>query len=350
MRSRRNKYLILAGVVIVLAAVGITLAIVLPGGEEEVPPIPGLAPEEEGDRPVTDKVWGATLSQHIEISPEQADQPADVALVDGNMFLLDTGRGRLLDLGADGTNPRVLDKQVDPKLVMSIPMAVASHQGQLYIADSDQGRVLVVAPSGTVSKEISLAKGNSADALPPRPLGIVVWDDGSFAVSDANNQRLLKYDADGNLLWTVGSGLRDQGENGFNVPTGLALDKEGNVYVVDSLNSQVKKYSQDGTFLTAWGGAGDRAGQFSRAKAIAVDDAGYVYVSDGLQVAVQVFDPEGVYQGFIGRKDPADPNSASLFQAPHGLKIVDGKLYVVDRYSGVFVFDLPGASQPTPSA
>ncbi len=81
-----------------------------------------------------------------------------------------------------------------------------------------------------------------------------------------------------------------------------------------------------------------------------MDAQGNVYVSDGLQVAVQVFDQQGTYLGFVGRKDPADPNSESLFSAPHGLKIVDGKFYVVDRYNGVFVFDLstaqPGASQP----
>ncbi len=217
--------------------------------DNEVPPIPGMAPEDDGERPVTSKVWGAILEQHIPVDPEQADQPADVALVDGKMFLVDTARGRLLELSTDGKEPRVLDKQVDPKLVLSIPMAVATHQGQLYVADSGQGQVLVVAPSGTVSRVITLAKGSSADALPPRPLGIVVWDDGSFAVSDANNHRLLKYDADGNLLWTVGTGAPARGEDGFNVPGGLALDGAGNVYVVDILNSQVKKYSPDGAFV-----------------------------------------------------------------------------------------------------
>jgi DNA-binding beta-propeller fold protein YncE len=350
MKGRRGWYLVAAGVAAVVLAI-IVVVVVSPWSDDnEVPPIPGMAPEEEGERPVTDKVWGAVLEQHIPVDVEQADQPADIALVDGKMFLLDTGRGRLLELSTDGKEPRVLDKQVDPKLLMSIPMAVASHQGQLYVADSGQGQVLVVSPSGIVDRVIPLAKGSTADALPPRPLGIVVWDDGSFAVSDAANHRLLKYDADGKMLWTVGTGAPARGEAGFNVPSGLALDSAGNVYVVDILNSQVKKYSSDGAFVSAFGRAGDRAGEFSRPKAVAVDDQDNVYVSDGLQVAVQVFDQQGTYLGFIGRTDPADPNSGSLFSAPHGLKIVDGKLYVVDRYNGAFVFDLStaqsGASQP----
>jgi hypothetical protein len=92
---------------------------------------------------------------------------------------------------------------------------------------------------------------------------------------------------------------------------------------------------------------GDGAGQFSRAKAVAVDDAGNIYVSDGLQVAVQVFDQTGVYEGLVGRQDPKDPKSDPLFQVPHGLKIIDNKLYVVDRYAGLFVFDLTGAQSTT---
>jgi hypothetical protein len=117
--------------------------------------------------------------------------------------------------------------------------------------------------------------------------------------------------------------------------------------VVDVLNAKVKKYSSDGKFLFAFGQVGDGAGQFSRAKAVAVDDAGNIYVSDGLQVAVQVFDQAGTYEGLVGRQDPANPKSDPLFQVPHGLKIVGGKLYVVDRYAGLFVFDLTGVPATT---
>ena len=350
MKSRRVSFLAVAGVTAVLVA-----TIILAGctsaenGEpetSEVPTtfgelVPGQAPGNES-RQVSDKVWQATLALHVDIDPsQQADQPADVAPLDGKLFLVDTGHGRLLEVSADGKSFRVLDEQVDPQLVLSSPMAVASNQGQLYVADSGAGRVLIMAASGTVSRVIELARGNSADALPTRPIGIVVWSDGSFAVSDANNHRLIKYDADGNLLWTVGSGVPGTGETGFNVPGGIALDKDGNVYVVDILNAQVKKYSADGTFLSAFGESGDTAGKFSRAKAVAVDDAGNIYVSDGLGAAVQVFDQEGIYLGFVGREDPADQNSDSLFEAPHGLKVSDGRLYVVDRFAGLFVFDLP---------
>ncbi len=340
---RRKKFLILAGIVVlgILVAVLVPVLVIGKGEAPSVPPIPGLGEEEE--RPVTDRVWAATLLKQFPLDPAQADQPADIAVpAEDEFVVLDSARGRLLELDGQGQVLRILDQNTDPSLVLSLPMAVSSLGGTLYVADS-AGKVVVLSAEGTVQKVVELAKGASVDALPPRPLGVVVWGDGSFAVSDANNHRLLKYDAEGGLEWSAGAGTRSSEPAGFNVPGGLALDKDGNLYVVDVLNSQIKKYSPQGQFLWAFGEAGDRAGQFSRPKAVAVDGAGNVYVSDSLQVAIQVFYPNGEFGGFIGRKEPTNPESDSLFRAPHGLKIVGNRLYVVDRYTGVFVFDLSGA-------
>jgi sugar lactone lactonase YvrE len=344
--SRRRKIVVATAAVVVVAAI-VVGSLALSGAfsnEEQVAPIPGMEPD-EGERLVSAKVWPATLALQIPLSSSLADQPADLTVVDGSMYLVDTGHGRLVELSADGKDSKVLDQQIDPQLTMSLPMAITSHEGQLYVADSENGKVLVVNPDGKVDRVVTLAKGAKTDTKTPRPIGIVVWNDGSFAVSDANNNRLIKYGPDGTMLWTVGTGSPDSSDTGFNTPSGLALDKDGNVYVVDILNSKVKKYSSDGQFISKFGQLGDAAGEFSRAKTVAVDDLGNIYVSDGLQRAVQVFDQSGNYLGLVGRKDPSDPKSTSLFNTPHGLKIVDGKLYVVDRYAGVFVFDLP-TSQP----
>jgi len=217
-------------------------------------------------------------------------------------------------------------------------MAIASDGQFLYVANSGARQILVLTPAGEVTKSIELEKVEESDSDRPRPIGIAVSPLGELLVTDADNNRLLRYDADGHLLKVMGEGRRGAGTNGFNTPAGVALDGRGNAYVVDMLNGRVVELSPDGTFLRELGGLGDSGGTFSRPKDVALDDDGNIFVSDGLLAAVEVFSPDGRYLGFVGREKPSDPKSGSLFQAPAGLEIVGDRLYVVDRFAGLFVF------------
>lgn len=268
------------------------------------------------------------------------NQPSDAVSLDGQIYVLDTGNGRLVEHDASGQPIRALDASVDERLALQLPMAMAVHQDSLYIADSGSHRLVVVNPSqGKVEQVIDLEKMNEGEAL-PRPIGIAVAPNGDVFASDADNQRVIRYSADGGASSFVGTGRRDAGEYGLNTPGSLALDGEGNLFVVDILNSRVMKYSPDGKFLLQIGERGDTAGTFSRPKGVAVDHLGNVYVSDSLLAAVQVFDRRGKYLGLIGRNEAGNKESDSVFQAPADLMVEDGRLYVTDRLAGVFVFDL----------
>ena len=151
-------------------------------------------------------------------------------------------------------------------------------------------------------------------------------------------------------MWSAGTGTRAGGADGFNVPAGLAVDASGNIYVVDVLNGRVVMLSPDGAFLRQFAEFGDSAGKLARPKGVAVDRAGRVFVSDGLQVAVQVFAPDGSYLGYIARRDPADPGSGSLFQAPAGLSLAGNQLLVTDRLGGLVTLRLPDEPHVAPTA
>jgi sugar lactone lactonase YvrE len=104
----------------------------------------------------------------------------------------------------------------------------------------------------------------------------------------------------------------------------------------------VVELSPGGAFIKEFGNLGDTAGTLSRPKGVAVDAGGRVFVSDGLQAAVEVFAPDGTYLGVIGRRDPHDPSSGSLFLVPAGLALAGDRLLVTDRFAGLVTFDLPG--------
>ncbi|MBI5285248.1 MAG: NHL repeat-containing protein, partial [Chloroflexi bacterium] len=274
-------------------------------------------------------------------SPAAWNQPSDIVAVGGRWFVLDTGSNRILEVDRDGATLQILDQQRDARLTLSGPMAIDSDGRYLYVANSGAGAVLVLTPDGAVVRSFAVSSAEGG-LLPPRPIGLAVADDESIVVSDAANHRVMRYDREGRLAWTAGSGRRASGKEGFNTPAGVALDSAGNVYVVDILNGRVVKLAPDGTFLTQYGRLGDAGGMLARPKDVAIDAVGNVYVSDGLQAAVQVFDAAGAYRGFIGLKDPGDRRSGSLFRAPAGLTIDGSNLYVVDRFGGVSVLELPG--------
>ncbi|HEU4760355.1 MAG TPA: NHL repeat-containing protein [Dehalococcoidia bacterium] len=299
---------------------------------------------------VASRPFPAPLSQHFE-NPALAGrvlvtgfrQPSALTVVQGRLFLLDAGNARVLELGRTGAVVRALGG-----LQTQGAVALAGDGNYLYVADARDSRILVLTPSGRVVRAIELGAVEPADGPPPRPIGLAVDGRGDLFVSDANSHRVLRLDSQGGVVWAAGRGGRGAGDGAFNTPGGLALDEVANVYVADILNGRVVKLSQDGAFLQQFGRLGDTAGTLSRPKDVAVDRAGNVYVSDSLLTAVQVFDPAGKYLGFIGRQDPHDSHSRSLFQAPAGLEIVGDRLYVVDRFAGIFVFQLP-AEQPRPA-
>jgi DNA-binding beta-propeller fold protein YncE len=330
----------------VLAA-GLGAYLVLNTGEpEKAPSIPSseVRPLEK----VSGLIFPADLLWHIPLThtdgadnptPDSAAMPADVAVIDDRIYVLDTNNSRVMEIDKDGNVLQILDSSRDSRLTLQGPMAVTAQNGHLYVANSRASNVIVLDPAGVVEQIITPQVPPTEKPL--RPIGIAVTAGGDIFLSDPDNHRVLRLDSGGRLLSSLGSGARDSGDYGFNMPGGLSLDSEDNLYVVDMLNYKVKKYSSSGEFLLSLGEAGDTEGTFSRPKSIAVDGAGRILVSDTLQVAVEAFESDGTYAGFIGREDPANIESASLFQAPHGLKVMGDTLYVVDRFAGLFAFRLP---------
>src|SRR2546422_7697925 len=86
---------------------------------------------------------------------------------------------------------------------------------------------------------------------------------------------------------SFGSGGSENGQ--FAVPQGIALDKSGNIYVVDQNNNRVEKFDSNGNFVLKLGTFGSGDGQFADPLGIAVDKSGYIYVVDQNNERVEIF-------------------------------------------------------------
>ena len=114
-----------------------------------------------------------------------------------------------------------------------------------------------------------------------RPRGVAVnRATGVLYIADTDNDRIVRRSASG----TFGSwGATGSGNGQFNRPTGLAVDGNGDVYVADSMNHRIQKFSASGAFIAAWGSLGSGTGQYDMPVDVDIGLIGgltLVYVAD----------------------------------------------------------------------
>src|SRR5262249_21238483 len=102
------------------------------------------------------------------------------------------------------------------------------------------------------------------------------------------------------------------------------------IYVADQNNHRIQKLDRDGHFLTHWGTAGTRPGQFNPPRAptgIAIDGDRTPYLVDTFGYRGQLFRDTGVYGGEFGSRGTTD----GLFQFPVNIAVSsDFAIYVAD--------------------
>jgi hypothetical protein len=334
---------------LLLALVGLTagalvVGLVLPLSQASEPGVAAHAAPSGGSAVQTgDRVLAAQVTQSVpafltdeegRVTLNSPDLPSDVELLDGRVFVLDTNKGRLLTVTPDGQLARIFESDPDGQTSVARAEAMTAHGNELYVAAPLFGNVVELASNGHVDGVIQpqVPKG----ARPFHPAGIAVTDQGNIWLSDSNNHRVVLVSRSGVLLATIGRATAASGADGFEMPGGLTLDSQGHLWVVDTGNHEVKEYSSDGTFVRAIG-----HDALSMPEDVAVDGSGRVFVADQSLREIRVFGTDGVFLGSIGKSQAtAGGPSDSGLQYPRGIRIDGNKIYVMDRLSGMFVFQL----------
>lgn len=168
-------------------------------------------------------------------------------------------------------------------------------------------------PDVTLVDTIGSLRGGHGESEFNNPSALASDYHGNLVVADTNNHRVVKLDAKGAFLWSLGGSDADglprpgtaQGE--FFSPQAVCTDTDNNIYVADSRNCRVQKLSPSGDVVTVFGSWGNETGQLGGEGplGIAVDENGFILVSDshtagGGNHKVQKFDPDGRYVGHFG--------------------------------------------------
>jgi DNA-binding beta-propeller fold protein YncE len=161
-------------------------------------------------------------------------------------------------------------------------------QRHLYVTDASgpANRVLVFDRSGKKLRAFGSRDGLSF------PNGIAVDRNGNVYVADSNNGRVVVFDKTGKLVAGIGQGV---GSQRFGLPRGLAIDGKSRLFVVDTTDHSVQLVQiGNGTvpelkLVGAFGVEGSSEGALEYPNGDAVDKSGRVYVTDRENNRVQVW-------------------------------------------------------------
>lgn len=208
-------------------------------------------------------------------------------------------------------------------------------RGNLYVADSDNGRIQKFDASGkfllqwgTKSPENQIGQPGAFN----QPWGIATDKDGNVYVADTWNHRIQKFDANGKFIKTWGEngdtrGIAQDQPTKFYGPRGIVLDAQASVYVTDTGNKRVLKFTSNGDPLGQYGGLGTDNGMFQEPVGIASDAQGNIFVADTWNQRIQKFDKNF---NFVAQWPVVAWDSQSVVNKPFLAVDPDGNVFVTD--------------------
>jgi tripartite motif-containing protein 71 len=198
-------------------------------------------------------------------------------------------------------------------------------QGNIWAIDTMNQRFQKFAPNGTALAEWGM-RGGGTEASFNYPRGIAVDDTGPgcptytcVIVADTDAGAIVKFDANGSFLWSLGGG-------GTIRTWSMAVAPDGRIFAPDIGRNRVVIISPNGQQIGQFGTPGTGNGQFRFPRGIAYDPTdGTIWVADSTRGDIQHFTTSGQY---LGRVSPAAAGRAQ--QQLMDVAVAGNYLYVSD--------------------
>jgi trimeric autotransporter adhesin len=194
-----------------------------------------------------------------------------VADTQGNVYISDTGHNRVIQVDIAGNIHTVAgtgtpgDAGGSSLAELYGPTGLAlDAAGNLFIADTQNQRICMLAPGGTTSTVAGNGtagfSGDGGAALAAElnyPSAVAVDANENLYIADTGNNLVRIVTPDGNIATIAGTGAAAyNGDTGaalqiaLDNPGGVALDGQGNVYVADTGNDRVRLLTGSTTVVT----------------------------------------------------------------------------------------------------
>ena len=255
---------------------------------------------------------------------------------------------------------------------------VVDHAGNIYFTDSDDNRIRKVDTSGIITTVAGAGTlgtsgfsgdgGRAVDAKLSVPYGVALDNAGNLYIADTGNGRIRKVDTSGIITTVVGRGNgSDLGDGGpatqaqLANPSDVAVDSKGNIYVADYGNNALRKVDTSGTINTIVHNLFGRCQAGSTpvanadtgmAAALAIDGADNLYIADQSGSCIHKLDTSGNVTtwagGGIDQTGDDIPATSIALGSVRGVAVDGaGNVYLVDHSRGK-VFKVAATAAATP--
>lgn len=216
--------------------------------------------------------------------------------------------------------------------------------GNIYVADTDNQRLLKYNAQGEFQASISAF--TTEDITLNLPGSMTIAPDGTVFIADTWNHKILKLDADLKKIdeWAQGEAV-EAGGDPFKLfgPREITLTAAGNLLVADTGNHRVIEYTQDGEFVRQFGSEGSGGGplEFNEPVGIETNAAGDIYVADFWNKRVVILDKDLNLKSTIAVDSWG---SEAVTDRPYMALLDDGRLLVTDPEHGqILAFGADGS-------
>ena len=180
--------------------------------------------------------FGKSASNLDDPEPDVFWGPRDVAVdADGNIWVADTGTGRMVKYGPDGSLIQPFgDLGEGPGQFKELTSIEIAPGGDIFVADSGNRRVQRFDADFKFVAEYAVPGWLYVDSVAKPYLALLPG--GGLIVSDPTQNKLFRLDSQGNPIATL-----DAEGTALAIPRGVAFDSRGFLYVAEAGPDQVRR-------------------------------------------------------------------------------------------------------------
>lgn len=196
---------------------------------------------------------------------------------------------------------------------ISNPQAISvDPKGNIYLVDTGNNRILKFDGNGQFMKSVGgFGWGKEQFDM---PVDICAKSGLDIFVVDYNNQRIERYDKDLNYISSFYSNESNRDNLQFGYPRGISISIHGELTLIDSENNRLLRINSFGEPEFSFGDFAEGKGKLDNPFQIEIGADDRVYVSDKATDRIVVFDHFGNYLTEIGTGILRDP--AGIFFDP----------------------------------